>query len=1037
MSLVLIHLSDIHLTESSSLKPPEAIAACFREIVSPIKDVVVVLSGDIAFSGQSAEYKVASRYLDNLIKKIKAESRLSPAVVAVPGNHDCHFPSDTSVRDLVLQKIRNQNGECDSLEMLNQCLAVQDEFFQWATSRSFVRAVEIPGRLCWTIEHSLHDGRKIVFQCLNSAWLSAPHEEQGKLFFPIDKIPEISSADLVLAIVHHPYNWIEANNARSLRRTLEETSDIILTGHEHESDIYKKTVQNGPALEYLEGDVFHSNYDENRSGFNLLVIDFDNSRFQVRPYTWDGTRFSLADSPAGEWATFIRNAKRKSRPSEINPDMMSFLRDPGAQLTHRAKTIELGDIFITPNLRRFMRLSSTEGIQQEIVESGFVMNRLFSDRRAYFGGEGPCGKTSMAKMLFLHAIGRGLLPVYLTGEQLTHVEPERVHKIVVTQYCNQYRHPDSDAFVQQPKENKVIIIDDFFGSRLNGPAKTQLCKWLAQNYGYLFVFGGDRGHLEEIVLDLEQGTILSDLIHYEIMEFGHLLREQLIEKWLSLGTEHFVNMEELLHQINQVERTVDTVLGKNLLPSYPIFVLVMLQQHEAGKELRTETGAYGYFYDVLITGALHKTSTSVDDIDAKYNYLGELAWHFYREKIREIERDDLDKFNAAHWDKYRLTGSAEKMFRELTQSRIVVDHAATCAFQYKYIYYYFVARYIHNNLSDSAVVEAIDSLVASLHREESANIIIFLTYLSRDRALIDRILKVARSLFPDTEPCNLEQHIDFLNTAMESVPQFLLPDGDPVQRRKQVLRNMDSEDEKKRATGKPETETDNVENGNKEIEEAFSLNRAFKSIQIMGQILRNFSGSLRGDLKLELAKECFAVGLRALNAYYRLFEKHLDSVVSYLSEMLGKHLEDMPKERRIKTARQISFFWAGMMSFATVKRISSAVGSERLIPTYDDVQRVYDSVATEFVQTAIRMDHSQQFPEKRVIELKRNLEKNVFGQTLLRMLVVEHFYLFPRPYQLQQRVCAQLGIKPSKQMLLGSSERKRKQRKKKKRGRRK
>jgi hypothetical protein len=97
-----------------------------------------------------------------------------------------------------------------------------------------------------------------------------------------------------------------------------------------------------------------------------------------------------------------------------------------------------------------------------------------------------------------------------------------------------------------------------------------------------------------------------------------------------------------------------------------------------------------------------------------------------------------------------------------------------------------------------------------------------------------------------------------------------------------------------------------------------------------------------------------------------------------------------------------------------------------LLPTYDDVQKVYNNVATEFVQAAIRMDHSFQFPEKRVFELKKNVEKNIFAETLLRMLVADHFYMFLRSYKVRQRVCEKLGIKPKKKMLTGSAQTKRK-----------
>jgi UDP-2,3-diacylglucosamine pyrophosphatase LpxH len=402
---------------------------------------MITFTGDLSFSGRTEEFSLASVFLEQVVSALRDETGIDPFIVVVPGNHDCHFRQDSAVRDLVLRKVREQRGECDSDEMLKQCLGVQNSFFEWASENSLIPELDLPKRFCWLRECRLRTGQNVVFLCLNTAWMSTLHEQQGQLFFPTDKIPSISSADVVIAMLHHPYNWIEAANARLLRRTLEESCDIILTGHEHESEIFKKSTQAGATTEYVEGDVFQTEMDPARSGFNLILFDSTLGRFQLRPYTWKDSRYNLALSDDPEWASFTRNNKRKNRPYELSSDMFTFLRDPGAQLTHASKTLALEDIFITPNLRRFGRLSSTEGLQKEIVESEFVMNQVFADRYAYFSGDGPCGKSSLAKMLYLQGLRRGFVPVYLTGEQLTHVDPERLQKIILNQYSKQYSHP--------------------------------------------------------------------------------------------------------------------------------------------------------------------------------------------------------------------------------------------------------------------------------------------------------------------------------------------------------------------------------------------------------------------------------------------------------------------------------------------------------------------------------------------------------------------------------------------------------------------
>ena len=192
----------------------------------------------------------------------------------------------------------------------------------------------------------------------------------------------------------------------------------------------------------------------------------------------------------------------------------------------------------------------------------------------------------------------------------------------------------------------------------------------------------------------------------------------------------------------------------------------------------------------------------------------------------------------------------------------------------------------------------------------------------------------------------------------------------------------------------------------------------------MGQILRNFAGSIRGSIKKDLASECFAVGLRTLNAYYGLFEKRLETMIRFFAETFEKNFYEKEPKKRIEVAQKMIFVLTELMCLAVVSRISNALGSEKLLPTFEDVEESMKSLAAEFVQVGIRMDHGAQFPEKRVLDIHKRLAGNHFGQHLLSMMVANHFYLFPRNYRVRQRICQKLGIVQSKKMLIGTSERK-------------
>lgn len=647
---------------------------------------------------------------------------------------------------------------------------------------------------------------------------------------------------------------------------------------------------------------------------------------------------------------------------------------------------------------------------------------MFSEKVVYFAGDGQSGKTSLAKHLFNCALQRGLLPVYIKGERLKDSSARALQSMLRKKFESQYSHPSFDKFLQMPANSKVAIIDDLPDSSLNRRAKAKAIEWLRSRCDYVFVFGGDFSHVEEMLADMEDGQLVPEMAHFELVELGYVLRSRLIEKWITLGATSNHDRESLAHKVSEVERLIDTVLGKNLLPAYPIFILSMLQQLEADTAVSTKSGAYGYLYEILITTALNKTSRSVDEIDTKYTYLSEVAWYLRCQKARECDREEMDQFNERHRTSYRLTQAPTQLLQDVIESRILVQHGSRVGFRYKYLYYYFLARYIRDNISEPDTTSAVDECVRDLHREECANVIIFLTYLSKDRAIIQKLLDCARDIFRDVPPCDLESHVEFLNKLDSAIPKILLPDSDPATAKEEVLRQKDLQHQSRRQSS--DTSGLSEEHEPEELNQVLTLNRAMKSIQIMGQILRNFAGSIKGPIKKDLASECFAVGLRTLNAYYRLLEKHLEAMIDIFADIFEKNLYDIEPKKRILLGNRFIFVLTEMLCLGIVKRISNAVGSEKLLPTFEDVEESMKSLAAEFVQVGIRMDHGAQFPEKRVLDIHKRLAGNHFGQNLLSMMVANHFYLFPRNYRVRQRICEKLGIVQSKKMLIATSERK-------------
>lgn len=998
---ILLHVSDIHFGIGDPPKETEKMVAAVRGLVIDPLSITIVLTGDIVYSGKSDQYATANKYFIDLQHLFSNEFSCQCELVICPGNHDCNFPEDSAIRDLVIDEIRSKKKLPDSESMTNVCTSVQADFFDWVNS--------IEGNyerdLAWLREIPCPNGDRLYFRILNSAWMSQIKEQQGRLFFPVSIIPTISSGNIRVSILHHPYIWFESSNARELRRVLEDGSDIILTGHEHDFDEFTISRKSTDTTGYVEGGIFSGDKSILPS-FNVIQIDPAQSKFAIVPFKWQTDTFVSTDAEH-LWHPYICQIGSGAREQMLSSETRCLLEDPGLQLTHRAKEITLEDIFVPPDLRTYERFHKPSSLSNAIIPSQVTINNLFEDRFAYLLGDGQCGKTALSKTLFIHAIRRGLMPVLLTDGHNISPKMSRLKKTIEQAVNRQYQRVTAEEFWQLQISERVIIIDNFMKAELNQKGIAKVTEWLKKHFGRVYLIGGDMTQIEALIAMPEGDRGFEGFKRYEIRPFGHKLRDILIRRWITLGRELVLTEDEIHHQIRTTATVVNTILGNNLLPASPIYILIILQQMEANVPLDTSSGSYGYFYETILTIALNRTSDSPEDLDAKYTYLSELAWYMFKEGCQEIDEETLKKFSRDHTEGFHLPKSAEIFQQEIVRSRVIQPYYGNYRFIYGCFFYYFVARHLRDNIEDESCKNFIKQASRELHREEHANILIFLTYLTKSKSVIGHVLDCMRNLFKNIDPCDLSEHIDFINRIQNSVPQVVLSDVEPEKERYALLERMDQSEAKSHETKSSEPpELSDQE----ELELILSINRAIKALQVLGQILRNFSGSLRSELKNEITRECFDTALRVLNGFYQSLERHFEVTLTALADMFGQNFSELPERKRVDVAKEFVFFITELMCLATFRRISSAVGSEKLIRTYEDLERSYNNRATRFVQLSLRLDHCKRFPEKRVTELWKEVKDDIFGITLLRMIIAEHFHFFPRPFQTRQRVCEMIGI---------------------------
>ncbi len=259
-ALTWLHISDLHLRDRGRydqeviLRALVASVKQFRE-EGRVPDLIVV-TGDIAHSGKAEEYLQATLFFDDLLAAAGLDKR---RLFVVPGNHDV----DRTVNEFLPRTLDSDASSDKFFDPAGVAIATQFQNLQdygiWYNSyfagiRSFPTCIT-----CSTVEVVQVRQVRVAMLLLNSVLFSIDDHDQGKLLLGrrcLDKATNAlqkQAADLNLALLHHPLDWLSQVERANIRATLGASVDLLLHGHYHETDTECTVSQHGGYLKLGAG----------------------------------------------------------------------------------------------------------------------------------------------------------------------------------------------------------------------------------------------------------------------------------------------------------------------------------------------------------------------------------------------------------------------------------------------------------------------------------------------------------------------------------------------------------------------------------------------------------------------------------------------------------------------------------------------------------------------------------------------------------------------------------------------------------------
>ena len=690
MKFAILHLSDMHFRAGRENNPilqrAEQIAAAFRGLSEAnLESIFVAVTGDIAFSGKHNEYSAALEFFLSLQQTMTEFSLNSDKFVFIPGNHDCDHGEPNAIRNAIIQDtVRGDSGvkKIDD-QIIAKCLEPQCTYDKFASLFSEEPSTASPG--IYSERSFKLNNATVVFRCFNTAWMSELKEKQGQLFFPTHLLDRYTyqDADIAISLLHHPFRWFESDNGRSLEKHVEAHSDLILTGHEHVHGRFQKVSFDGHTNQYIEGPILQD-IDGSDSGISAVIIDLENSQQQTATWRWSGSSYRLIRQP--QWTPFGR--RHRSSLLTNTTDFTKHLHDLGTAFTHpRRDTLVLDDLFVYPDLSHLSsgtRKSGKSTTLDDIVNSRSLIDEPRPE--VLILGSDRSGKSTLAKGLYLGFKENRFKPLLLSGHAIRRGHDEdHLKKIITSAVLAQYGAEVVEDYQQLPSSERVLIIDDLQDAKINQSGQVALLKNIRPRFKHIVAFAHESFFLDGLTQTKPEADGFISFSAFTLREMGHRLRGALIDRWMDLGQDHTTDEREFSLRVDAAERQLRALLGKNLLPSYPLFVLIILQTYESQQALNTASGSYGYYYEALITAALHNQSRTIPH-DTIYTFVSSIAYAMFSERTSDLSSTKFDELLDTYRKRHSVNPDRKQIRIVLHDARILVwDQANVARFQYKYI----------------------------------------------------------------------------------------------------------------------------------------------------------------------------------------------------------------------------------------------------------------------------------------------------------------------------------------------------------------
>ena len=1001
MRITICHLSDIHfgISENSLLDKQEKL--CNAILQNALKEdiVIFIVTGDIAQSGQVKEYEVAVNFFIELQDYLSKQKAIKSLFFFAPGNHDCDFTDihrnkdDDLRREKVLRE-REHVAEADLSYYIDGLCQKQKNYcdfidlFEYNNIEGIqVKQVYISKLLT---QYEMLIGQKTIkLNMLNSAWLTEKKEKAGNLYFPSKEYKKITKdGDIVITAYHHPSSWMHPNDRNEFNRWVMNKSDFVCVGHEHLGrNELVETRDTSYHAQY--GEVLQERDDVNSSGFIINYIEDDKIITHVYSWKIDLEIYDISYTLSGELGA------NDNKCLFFQKEFREYLETADIRISHPNKEkITMRDLYVYPDIEAYKEKDNNYTLSEDSirVRGEELIDYILKTKRISFSGGIKAGKTALAKNIAYDLCEKCKYSIIIDCAKLGTISNNHLHNSEEICISKAYGKEYVGTYRQLELANKVLILDNFEKIR-DRNAKANILNYFDNFYDYILTFSNTTFELE--LLDKSLNKESNGYTHCSICELGYRKRNQLIKKWYCLTEGGDIIIEEYVREkVAEAMSTIDVLKGNGYMPCIPTHILIILQQLEYSVDgSNQERSNYGYLYEFLISKSILEMNQNCEYVhkDIAFGILTNIAEYMLNNNRMIISVDDYRNIVYQYNVEFQTDANADQYLHEYDKVELLNEKDGQIVFVYSYIHYYFTAKFLANNVGKDWARDKIVEMSNRLYEEECGDIMIFLCHLSKDDFIIDTVLNNAKNIFSDSLTYDFAEHQSINLSYDEYLKLDFIPEENMEERQEEILERQDEWERIHKKKREIEVTEENREY-------VYSLDNAFKTIEVMGQILKNYPGTIKAAVKNDLLETIYNLGMRTLSYTSDILYGGIEKVFNEIRSKLQPNPSQIDLDKIAKLSRTVNSSMDnlfGILSYAMIRKLASSVANKALMPVISK-SSLNCKIGYCLVKDSIQLNEFGVIAVDLILNEYKNYNdtKNIFSAKLLRLFVLDHYYVY-------------------------------------------